>query len=160
MIENDPPPLEVASRVLAAPTLAVLGRSPFTRRGWSILDRWATQYPDALKAFEAWGRGALQERLLEQQERESRALLELADQADAGLSEMELLELAGIDTSLYVPLEGELPMLKEQQRKDAEDVAAGRRTVRSLWAFQLGDLEGFTFTPSPTSEHDKPGDGW
>lgn len=106
MIENDPLPLEVARRVLAASTLAVLGRSPFTRRGWAILDRWAAHYPDALKAFEAWGRGALQERLLEQQERESRALLELADQADAGLSEMELLELAGIDTSLYVPLEG------------------------------------------------------
>lgn len=160
MIENDPQPLALARRVLKAGTIATIARSPYTARGWAILDRWAVHDPDALLAFEAWGRGALQERLLEQQERESRALLELADQASVGLSEMELLELAGINTSLYVPLVGELPMLKDRHRKDAEDVAAGRRTARSLWAFQPGDLEGFTFTPSPTSEHDKPGEGW
>lgn len=160
MIENNAPPLEVARRVLAVQTLAALGRSPFTRRGWAILDRWAAQDPEALKAYEAWGRGALEARLLDQQERESRALLELADQAGAGLSDMELLDLAGVETTLFVPLEGELQILQEQKRKDAEDVAAGRRNALSLWAFQPGDLKGYTFTPSSTSEHDKPGEGW
>lgn len=51
-------------------------------------------------------------------------------------------------------------MLKEQQVGDSADVAAGRRSARSLWAFQPGDLDGYTFTPSATSEYDKPGEGW
>lgn len=53
-----------------------------------------------------------------------------------------------------------LPLLKERQRKDAEDVMAGRRTARSLWAIQKGDLAGYTFTPSGTSEFDQAGKGW
>lgn len=51
-------------------------------------------------------------------------------------------------------------LLKDQQAIDAAEVAAGRRSARSLWAIQPGDLNGYTFTPSPTSEHDKPGEGW
>lgn len=50
--------------------------------------------------------------------------------------------------------------LKERQAIDAADVAAGRRSARSLWAIQPGDLTGYTFTPNPASEYDKPGDGW
>jgi len=50
-----------------------------------------------------------------------------------------------------------LSLLKERQRKDAEDVAAGRRTARSLWAIQQGDMAGYTFTPSSTSEFDQAG---
>ncbi len=53
-----------------------------------------------------------------------------------------------------------LSRLKEQQRKDADDVRAGRRSARSLWAIQKGDLAGYTFTPSRTSEYDKTGNGW
>lgn len=51
-------------------------------------------------------------------------------------------------------------MLKDQQARDSADVAVGRRSARSLLAFQPGDLKGYTFTPSPTSEYDKPGEGW
>ena len=51
-------------------------------------------------------------------------------------------------------------MLEERQARHATDVVAGRRSARSLWAFQPGDLDGYTFTPLPTSEYDKPGDGW
>lgn len=53
-----------------------------------------------------------------------------------------------------------LQFLQERQRKDAEDVTAGRRTARSLWAIQKGDLAGYTFTPSSTSEFDQAGKGW
>lgn len=51
-------------------------------------------------------------------------------------------------------------MLMEVQAKDEADVAAGRRSARSLWAVQSSDLDGYTFTPNPNSEFDKPGDGW
>lgn len=57
------------------------------------------------------------------------------------------------------PAQG-LQFLQERQRKDDEDVAAGRRTARSLWAIQRGDMEGYTFTPSSTSEFDQAGKGW
>lgn len=50
--------------------------------------------------------------------------------------------------------------LKLQKFKDAADVAAGRRTARSLWAFPPGSLEGTTFTENPNSEYSKPGTGW
>lgn len=53
-----------------------------------------------------------------------------------------------------------LQFLQDRQRKDAEDVSAGRRTARSLWAIQKGDLAGYTFTPSSTSEFDQAGKGW
>ncbi|MDM4768309.1 HAD domain-containing protein [Pelomonas sp. SE-A7] len=58
------------------------------------------------------------------------------------------------------PSDGGLQLLKDVQRKDAEDVAAGRRQARSLWVVQPGDLEGYTFTSNPNSEFDKPGNGW
>lgn len=53
-----------------------------------------------------------------------------------------------------------LELLQEQRRRDAADVAAGRRSARSLWAFQPGDLQGYTLTPSHTSEFDQAGSGW
>lgn len=58
------------------------------------------------------------------------------------------------------PIDEGLQLLKETQRRDADDVAAGCRATRSLWALQKGDLEGFTFTPNPNSEFERPGEGW
>lgn len=58
------------------------------------------------------------------------------------------------------PLDGGLEVLQDIQRRDAEDVAAGRRAARTLWAIQKGDLDGFAFTPNPNSEFDLPGEGW
>jgi len=48
------------------------------------------------------------------------------------------------------PMHGGLQLLKDTQRRDAEDVAAGRRAARSLWAFQKGDLEGLPSRPTRT----------
>lgn len=55
-----------------------------------------------------------------------------------------------------------LPMLKERQRKerqrkDAEEVAAGKRSPCSLLAVGKGDLDGATFTFNPESEFAGPG---
>lgn len=58
------------------------------------------------------------------------------------------------------PADGGLPRLKEVHQKDVEDVKAGRRSSRSLWAVQAGGLKGYTFTPSATSEFDRVGNGW
>lgn len=53
-----------------------------------------------------------------------------------------------------------LRALKGIQRKDAEDVVAGRRSARSLWAFQKGDLKGVKIRSSRSSEYDRPPEGW
>jgi hypothetical protein len=53
-----------------------------------------------------------------------------------------------------------LLLLNERQRKDAEGVAAVRRTARSLLAIQKGDFEGYTFRPNQVTEFDKTGGGW
>ncbi len=56
--------------------------------------------------------------------------------------------------------EGGLPMLKARHRKDAEEIAAGLRSPRSLWMIQKGDLDGAVITPNPASEFNRKGDGW
>jgi hypothetical protein len=69
-------------------------------------------------------------------------------------------ELVAAATGHGAPPDEGLQLLKEIQRRDAEDVIAGRRSARSLWAIQKGDLKGFTFTPNPNSEFERPGEGW
>lgn len=54
----------------------------------------------------------------------------------------------------------ELPLLRERHRRDALEVAAGLRSARSLWAFQEGDLEGYSFSFNPESEFARPGEDW
>ncbi|UDF37853.1 UNVERIFIED_ORG: hypothetical protein LHJ69_23745 (plasmid) [Shinella sp. XGS7] len=88
----------------------------------------------------------------------------------AGVSKEEAIEIlsrGGLVDDLVAaamghgaPIDGGLKLLKDIQCRDAEDVAAGRRAARSLWAVQKGDLEGFTFTPNSNSEFDRPGEGW
>jgi hypothetical protein len=88
----------------------------------------------------------------------------------AGISSAAAMQLLGNGASadrfvagaLGQPLEASegLELLQEQRRRDAADVAAGRRSARSLWAFQPGDLQGYTLTPSETSEFDQAGSGW
>ena len=56
--------------------------------------------------------------------------------------------------------DGGLTMLKERQRKDAEEVAAGLRSARSLWVVGKGDLKGARFTLNPESEFAVNGVTW
>lgn len=51
-------------------------------------------------------------------------------------------------------------MLEERHAQDAADVAAGRRSARSLLLVQPGYLDGCTLTPNPNSQYEKPGEGW
>jgi hypothetical protein len=59
-----------------------------------------------------------------------------------------------------VSKDGGLPMLKGRQRKDVAEVAAGRRTARSLLAVGKGDLRGARITQNPASEFAQVGAGW
>lgn len=56
--------------------------------------------------------------------------------------------------------DGGLTMLKERQRKDTEEVAAGLRDPRSLMVVGKGDLKGVRFTPNPGSKFSVDGEGW
>lgn len=56
--------------------------------------------------------------------------------------------------------DGGLAMLKERQIKDAQEVASGKRSARSLWVVGKGDLKGFTFTQNPSSKYAVAGTGW
>lgn len=82
--------------------------------------------------------------------------------SDAALpADQVWLNMQELAAQLKITREISVPaMLRDRQAKDSADVAAGRRSARSLWAFQPSDLDGYTFTPSPTSEYDKPGEGW
>jgi hypothetical protein len=89
----------------------------------------------------------------------------------AGISTEVAMDLLGndvkADESVAVPLgqvatekDGGLTMLKERQRKDAEEVAAGLRDPRSLMVVGKGDMKGFRFTPNPASKFSVDGEGW
>jgi hypothetical protein len=96
-------PLRIASGVLAAKTIESVRRSTsYQACGWEILDRWAFNCPEQLRALEAQGELLLLGRLLEQQVVEHEALISplgLALRGD-GLAEHEVLALWGISTEL------------------------------------------------------------
>lgn len=56
--------------------------------------------------------------------------------------------------------DGGLAMLKERQIKDAQEVASGKRSARSLMVVAKGDMKGFRFTQNPASRFAVAGTGW
>ncbi|WP_095190404.1 hypothetical protein [Pseudomonas sp. Irchel 3E19] len=96
-------PLRIASGVLAATTIESVRQSTsYHAYGWQILDRWAFNSPEQLRALEAQGVLLLLGRLLEQQIVEHEALISpfgLA-QRRLGLAEHEVLALQAISTEL------------------------------------------------------------
>lgn len=88
----------------------------------------------------------------------------------AGISTGMAMELLGngvaADKFLAVALGREagksagLRVLKERQRKDAEEVATGKRSPRSLLALKEGDLKKYQFTQNPSSEFSRSGEDW
>lgn len=76
----------------------------YTSRGYSILDRWALNSPDELKKLEAQGKIAFDLKLYGQQQTEARALQSPVAQrmSQNGLSDWEILESLGVDTSLKI----------------------------------------------------------
>ncbi|MDZ7914350.1 MAG: hypothetical protein U5O16_21325 [Rhodococcus sp. (in: high G+C Gram-positive bacteria)] len=100
MLEGPTTPLMIAKRVLTTETLQAVARSPYTFRGWTILDRWAMNSATELQALEARGHSALLRRLLAQQELEAKVLLDYSENLDAGMAEHEVLQLAEVQTEL------------------------------------------------------------
>lgn len=97
MIDGNPQPLALATRVLKPETLAaVRDLADFSLRGWRILDRWALNSPDALRCLESEGEVVLLGRLLEQQRIEQRAV----DWQPVGVQELEALAIAKVQTEL------------------------------------------------------------
>ena len=96
-------PLRIASGVLADTTIESVRRSTsYHARCWQILDRWAFNSPERLRALEAQGELLLLGRLLEQQIVEHEALISPLGLAQRrhGLTEHEVLALWGISTDL------------------------------------------------------------
>lgn len=139
MIEGNPPPLEMAARVIQPETIAAIRRlSDYSLRGWRILDRWAINSPDALRVLEAEGEVVLLGRLLEQQRIEQRAI----DRQPVGMPELEALSISKVQTeldggpSLSAILEGKalrrdalMRAVKEAQPADLEASAQRIKAV-------------------------------
>jgi hypothetical protein len=101
MLTNNPPPLTLAASVLSPATLDAVRRSPsFHLQGWKILDRWAFNSPELLKAMEAQGEVILLGRLLQQQQMEHQVLTTALQQGLTGLAEHEILAAHEIQTEL------------------------------------------------------------
>ena len=100
MLEGQLKPLDVAKRILNADTISSVRQSPFHYRAWMILDRWALNTPQQLKALEAQGEVALLGRLLDQQTAEHEALLGASEMLSTGTTELEVLTMANIATEL------------------------------------------------------------
>ena len=105
MIEGRTNPLEIASRVLKPETLREVRTLawPHPNSAYSILDRWALNNPDMLKALEAnMGGFELLLRLDQQVNLEARTLF--SDTAwmmrQSGMSDFEILSELGIETEL------------------------------------------------------------
>lgn len=101
MITGQEAPLTLASLILKASTIQAVRQSPsFNLTGWKILDRWAFNTPATLWALEATGELLLLERLLKQQELESKVLRESLVQQQEGMTEMEILQQNEVQTEL------------------------------------------------------------
>lgn len=100
MLIGNVQPLEVAARVLKLETLMEVRKAPYNLQGWKILDRWAMNSPERLKALETAGEMVLLSRLLGQQNLEQTILLESLALADEGMMEHEILALREIATEL------------------------------------------------------------
>lgn len=102
MLEGNLEPLEIAKRILLPSTLEAVCRQPYTARGWTILDRWAMNTPEKIRALEAESEFLLLSRLLEQQSLETEVLNETSalERLATGETEGEILASALVNTEL------------------------------------------------------------
>ena len=103
MMSAQPKPLDRAAQVLTLETLNEVNRNlSFNRFGMNILDRWAMNQPDELKALEAQSQTLLLIRLYGQQLKEQAILesQESQEQLKGGLMPHEILNLHELTTSL------------------------------------------------------------
>jgi len=105
MIEGQTKPLEIARRLLEKGTLdEILGNPGYTLRAHLILDRWALNSPDQLKALEQRGISALMLKIADQQFTETQVLTsESAYRARSlDMSDWDILNENGVVTELSI----------------------------------------------------------
>jgi hypothetical protein len=102
MLDRQTAPLEIARRVLKPETIRQVQADGFTNSAYLILDRWALNSPDMLRAWERRGDHFLLTRLDQQQTVEARTLNSDTawEMSQRGMSDWEILEQLGIDTEL------------------------------------------------------------
>jgi len=104
MLDRQTAPLEIARTVLRPETIREVRSAAFTNSAYLILDRWALNQPDELRRLEAIHPLDLIVTLDQQATREANVLN--SDSAwearQQGMSDWEILQNAGIDTSLKI----------------------------------------------------------
>jgi len=103
MIEGQPALLEIATRVLELETILLVNKTPSVNsKGMAILDRWALNEPEKLKAMEKRSQTFLIMRVIEQQRLEASILEteQAQEQMRSGLVPHEILEMHEISMAL------------------------------------------------------------
>ena len=106
MLDRQTAPLEIARKVLRPETIREVRNAAFTNSAYLILDRWALNQPDDLRRLEAMNTLGLIVTLSQQQAREANVLNSDSawEASRQGMSDWEILQNAGIDTSLQITI--------------------------------------------------------
>ena len=104
MLDRPTNPLDIARTVLRPQTIREVQSAAFTNSAYLILDRWALNQPDDLRRLEAMNTLGLIVTLSQQQTREANVLNSDSawEASQQGMSDWEILQNAGIDTSLRI----------------------------------------------------------
>ncbi len=106
MLDRQTYPLEIARKVLKPETINDVRSGGYTSLGYSILDRWALNQPDELRRLEAIHTLDLLVTLDQQCTREANVLNSDSawEASRQGMSDWEILQNAGVDTSLRITI--------------------------------------------------------
>ena len=104
MLDRQTAPLEIARTVLRPETIREVRQGGFPNSAYLILDRWALNQPDELRRLEAMGPIDFMLVLSQQQQLEKSVLTSDSgwEASRQGMSDWEILQNAGVDTSLKV----------------------------------------------------------
>jgi len=104
MLDRQTAPLEIARTVLRPETIREVRSAGLTNAAYLILDRWALNQPDDLRRLESMNTLGLIVTLSQQQTREANVLNSDSawEASRQGMSDWEILQNAGIDTSLRI----------------------------------------------------------
>ena len=106
MLDRQTAPLEIARTVLRPETIREVRQGGFPNSAYLILDRWALNQPDELRRLEAMGPIDFMLILSQQQQLEKSVLTSDSgwEASRQGMSDWEILQNAGVDTSLKITI--------------------------------------------------------
>ena len=106
MLDRQTAPLEIARTVLRPETIREVRSAGLTNTAYLILDRWALNQPDDLRRLEARGEVSFLVTLDQQCTREANVLNSDSawEASRQGMSDWEILQNAGVDTSLRITI--------------------------------------------------------